>query len=158
MLVFDAAGRGVLAASEGLDDETRAAIEEWARPSPDGDAGGRGEGVEMGCNSVMVTLDCGIGREPCRIVVIPFKGAGKRSAGALVVCANSIPQVSRRVAEEAVIGLEALAVKLGRAMESAERTALTGDRERSDGLQGYPLEIVAQNRMVPQEHGGVRRQ
>jgi hypothetical protein len=49
-------------------------------------------------------------------VLVPIK-AGERKIGALLVGADSILQVPRRLAEEAVIGLEALAPRLGYELE-----------------------------------------
>ena len=55
-------------------------------------------------------------------------------AGALVARADSVMQVQRRVAEEAVTALEALAAKLARAMENAELAERLLRTEKLAGL------------------------
>lgn len=106
MLVRNPEGLYQLIASEGMDNATIAAISNWMNQE--------WRGVSIGINSLVVCFD-----PMQRAVVVPI---GTRAA--LVVCADSILQVPRRMAEEVVAGLEALAVKLRREMESVESRAL----------------------------------
>ena len=102
MLSSDPAGQYRLIASEGMDPRIRAAAERWSNQE--------WRGVPVGANSMVVSLE-----ERLRAVVVPV---GRQAA--LLVCAESILQIPRRIAEESVIGLEALAVKLRREMEDIE--------------------------------------
>ncbi|QNI37325.1 hypothetical protein [Edaphobacter albus] len=102
MLSSDSAGRYRLMASEGMDSAIRAVAESWSNQE--------WRGVPVGANSMVVSLD-----ETLRAIVVPV---GRQAA--LLVCAESILQIPRRMAEESVIGLEALAVKLRREMEGFE--------------------------------------
>lgn len=102
MLIRDPEDRHQLIASEGMDTATTAAVRNWINQE--------WRGVPVGTNSLVVCFD-----QMRRAIVVPI---GTR--GALLVCADSILQVPRRMAEEAVAGLEALAVKLRREMEGAE--------------------------------------
>jgi hypothetical protein len=85
-------------------------------------------------------------REVSRAIVVPVKTAGEHMAGALLVCADSVTQVRRRSADETVAGLEALASKLGRAMEQVEPGARPHRVERLAGKlsssRHYPLKVV----------------
>jgi signal transduction histidine kinase len=113
MLTRDAEGRFYVAASESMEGSTVAAIEAWALRA----VGGLGMtgGVRIGAKSLVIPLP-----EGGRIIIVPLWTGGGRMVGAIVVRADSLMQVRRRIAEEAVAALEALASKLSRAMENAE--------------------------------------
>jgi signal transduction histidine kinase len=132
MLVRDAEGRLYVAASEGMDEATVAAVETWAARGVEreraGSAGLSG-GVRMGAKSLVVPLG-----ESGRAIVVPLWTAGGRMVGALVVRADSVMQVRRRVAEEAVAALEALGAKLSRAMENGELAERLLRAEKLAGL------------------------
>lgn len=132
MLLRDAEGRLYVAASEGMDEATVAAAETWAARAVEreraGSAGMSG-GVRMGAKSLVVSLG-----ESGRAIVVPLWTADGRMVGALVVRADSIMQVRRRVAEEAVAALETLGAKLGRAMENAELAERLLRAEKLAGL------------------------
>jgi signal transduction histidine kinase len=136
MLARDADGRLYIAASTGMSAATIAAVEGWAprvvERERGGDEGLRG-GVRLGSKSVAIHLVEG-GAELA--VVVPLRVAGGKMAGALVVCAASVLNVRRRAAEEAVVALEALGVKLCRAMEDVE---LMNRLLRAEKLAGLGL-------------------
>lgn len=118
MLARDAEGRLFLAATEGMDTATVDAVQRWAERAVERErAGGSAMsgGVRIGARSLVVPLG-----EAGRGVVVPLWTTSERMMGALVVRADSVMQVRRRVSEQAVAALEALGTKLGRAMENAE--------------------------------------
>jgi len=132
MLVRDAEGRLYVAASEGMDEATVAAVETWAARAVERErAGGAGMsgGVRMGAKSLVVPLG-----ESGRAIVVPLWTAGGRMVGALVVRADSVMQVRRRVAEEAVAALETLGAKLSRSMENVELAERLLRAEKLAGL------------------------
>jgi len=120
MLTYTAENRLSIAATEGMDHATIDAIEAWLRrPQP------RRDGIEywdavpelrLGTRSRVIHLDVSAEWTNGRAILIPIHEADQRF-GALVVCADSILQIPRRLAEEAVIGLEALAIRLARELE-----------------------------------------
>ncbi|WP_035349431.1 histidine kinase dimerization/phospho-acceptor domain-containing protein [Edaphobacter aggregans] len=132
MLARDAEGNLYVAASEGMDAATVAAVETWASRAVErertGGAGMSG-GVRLGARSLVVPLG-----ELGKAVVVPLGTTSGRMMGALVVRADSVMQVRRRVAEEAVAALEALGTKLGRAMENAELAERLLRAEKLAGL------------------------
>jgi signal transduction histidine kinase len=132
MLARDAEGRLYVAASEGMDPDTLAAVDGWAtravereRPGSVGMTGG----VRIGAKSLVIPLG-----QSGRAIVIPLWTVSGRMVGALVVRADSVMQVQRRTAEEAIAALEALAAKLGRAMENAELAERLLRTEKLAGL------------------------
>ena len=132
MLARDAEGKLYLAACEGMDEATIAAVETWVLRAAERERGGgtgMSGGVRIGAKSLVVPL-----HESGRAVVVPLSTGGGRMVGALVVCADSLMQVRRRVAEEAVAALEALASKLSRAMENAELAERLLRAEKLAGL------------------------
>lgn len=102
LLSSDPEGRYQMIASEGMEPRIKAAAESWSNQE--------WRGVPVGANSMVVSLE-----EKLRAIVVPV---GRQAA--LLVCAESILQVPRRIADESVIGLEALALKLRREMETIE--------------------------------------
>jgi signal transduction histidine kinase len=132
MLARDAEGSLYVAASEGMDAATVAAVETWAARAVERERGGgsgMSGGVRLGARSLVVPLG-----EIGRAVVVPLWTTGGRLMGALVVRADSVMQVRRRFAEEAVAALEALGMKLGRAMENAELAERLLRAEKLAGL------------------------
>ena len=117
MLARNADGRLYVMAREEMGDATVALVEAWALRAVSrerGGAMGRSGGVCMGARSPAVRLN-----ESGRILVVPLWTTDGWMVGALVVQADSLMQVRRRAAEDAVVSLEALAVKLSRAWENA---------------------------------------
>jgi signal transduction histidine kinase len=115
-----------------MDEDTLAAIEAWATRAVERErSGGVGMtgGVRIGAKSLVVPLG-----QSGRAIVIPLWMVSGRMVGALVVRADSVMQVQRRIAEEAVTALEALAAKLGRAMENAELAERLLRTEKLAGL------------------------
>ena len=132
MLACDAEGRLYIAASEGPDDTTFDAVQMWANRAAERErSGGVGMtgGARFGAKSLVVPLG-----ENGRAVVVPLWTTGGRMVGALVVRADSVMQVQRRIAEEAITALEALAAKLGRTMENAELAERLLRTEKLAGL------------------------
>lgn len=144
LLTRDAGGELCLAASQGLDEETAAAFASWAAGVTEREHEGRGAwgtGVPLGTRSLVLSL----GEAAGRVVAIPMRSVDSRVCGALVVCAESVLEVPRRYAEEAVAGLEALTVKLERALEEVEpvrRIRGAGRVERIEYLTGEPDAIA----------------
>lgn len=115
MLARDGEGSLYLAASEGMDAPTIVGVERWLRgvAKQERATGGRWSGgVRVGSGSQVIHLD----KEAGRAIVIPVSVGGERLEAALLVCADSVLQVPRRRVDEAVVSLEALAVRLGHAM------------------------------------------
>ena len=128
MLVLEAEGRFSVAANAGMDDATVESLNMWgmgvvAEESRGGTRvrrGGGGLGVRVGTRSFAVVL----GKGPAegmyrRAIVIPLWTTGGRLLGALAVGADSLTGVRRSVLAEALGPLEALALKVERAMENA---------------------------------------
>lgn len=120
MLTYTSENRLSIAATEGMDQAAIDAIEAWLqRPQP------RRDGIEywdtvpelpLGTRSRVIHLNAPAEWTNGRAILIPIHEADQRF-GALLVCADSILQVPRRLAEEAVIGLEVLAIRLARELE-----------------------------------------
>jgi len=147
LLVRNAKGGLEVAASEGMEEATCTAVKQWLDRREDQ----RGNGVRFGAGSTVVSLPREAGEEFCRMVMVPIEGAAageNRRVGTLVVCANSIFEIPRRSADEAVVSLEALAVKLGRAMEalSAKEPGKNADEKTSP--ERYLIEKVARERSM----------
>jgi signal transduction histidine kinase len=69
-----------------------------------------------------------------RAIVVPLRTAGGRMVGALAVGADAMLSVPQRMVGEAVRPLEALAARLGRAMEDAAVRERLGRAEKLAGL------------------------
>jgi signal transduction histidine kinase len=131
MLLRDADKRLYVAANKGMEPAAVEAVKSWATESQlSGEQGGLLKGVRLGAGSVAVTF----GEVGERGIVVPLRAKGGRMTGALVVMAASVLEVRRRAADEAVISLEALATKLGRAMENTELAERLLRAEKLAGL------------------------
>jgi signal transduction histidine kinase len=145
MLVRDAEGRLIVAASAGMDDLTVRSLNAWGdgirAMERDGDGGVRrgddGLGVRMGGKSFAVVLGRGLGEMGCRrAIVTPLWTAAGRMLGALAVGADGLMSARRSALGKALEPLEALTFKLERAMENA---ALTERLLRAEKLAGLGL-------------------
>jgi signal transduction histidine kinase len=145
VLTRDAEGRLYVAGSAGMDDSTVAALRQWGKcvveeEGKGGEGAGRGDGgvgVRVGTKSFAVVLGSSERSAGCgRAIVFPLRHTGGRMVGALVVCADTMMSLQRRVVFDAVGPLEALAVKLGRSMENA---ALAERLLRTEKLAGLGL-------------------
>ncbi|WP_263366554.1 sensor histidine kinase [Edaphobacter bradus] len=135
MLVRDAEARLYVAGSVGMEEPVLEALQTWAaglaeteretERSTQPDTALRqslGRGISVGRKSRAVVLGAeqerpGLGRA----IVVPIgTTTGRRLVGALVVGADRMLSIRRGLVEEALAPLEALAVKVGRAMENAE--------------------------------------
>jgi signal transduction histidine kinase len=145
MLIRDAEGRLYVAGSLGMEDATVQALNAWGECVVEAERGGtagarRGDGglgVRIGSKSFAVVLRCKpeeIGHG--RAIVIPLRTSAGRMVGALAVGADGMMSVRRRVVDEALLPLEALAVKLGRTIENA---ALAERLLRAEKLAGLGL-------------------
>jgi signal transduction histidine kinase len=145
MLARDAEGRLYVAGSAGMDDVTKAALHQWGeRVVGKGREGGEGAkrgdggvGVPVGTKSFAVVLGASQRSAGCgRVIVFPLRHTCGRMVGALVVGADTMMSLPRRVVFDAVGPLEALAAKLGRSMENA---ALAERLLRTEKLAGLGL-------------------
>jgi signal transduction histidine kinase len=145
VLARDAERRLYVSGSLGMDDATLATLHQWGEgvakeERKSGEGVGRGDcnvGVRVGTRSFAVVLGAGetsVGSG--RAIVFPLRHSGGRMVGALVVCADTMMRLPRRVVFEAVGPLESLAVKLGRSMENA---ALAERLLRTEKLAGLGL-------------------
>ncbi len=145
MLVRDAEGRLVVAASAGMDDMTVQSLNAWgdvvtAAERNGGSGVRRGEGglgVRVGGKSFAVALGKGsseVGHSGA--IVTPMWTAGGRMLGALAVGADGLMSVRRSPLAKSLEPLEALAFKLERAMENA---ALAARLQRAEKLAGLGL-------------------
>jgi signal transduction histidine kinase len=145
MLVRDAEGRLYVAGSLGMEDATVQALNAWGECAVEAERGGTagarwndgGLGVRIGSKSFAVVLrskpeEIGHGRA----IVIPLRTSVGRMVGALAVGADGMMSVRRRVVDEALLPLEALALKLGRTIENA---ALAERLLRAEKLAGLGL-------------------
>jgi hypothetical protein len=123
MLTAGADGSLYVAATQGMDAATKTALEQWLprRQADAGETAAEIGGVPLGCWSRVIRLGEGADRRVNRAIFVPITipitapiTTDERQVGALVVCADSILQVQRRMAEEAVAGLEALSLKIAR--------------------------------------------
>jgi hypothetical protein len=132
-----------------MDSATVLMVERWldrVREQECASGGRWGEGIRIGAASMVVSLGSDGRREISRAIVVPVRTAGEHMAGALLVCADSVMQIRRRSADETVVGLEALASKLSRAMEQREPGVRPHRVERLVGKlsssRHYPLKVV----------------
>ncbi len=133
MMARDGYGKLHLVGREGLDDEVVAAAERAVKVLF---GGGWKDALRMGESSAVVPLEGYQGR----ILVVPIGTVDewRSGSGVLLLCADSILEVPRRLADEAVIGVEALAVKLAMTLEGRP-----GLFARHVGRKVYPLKVVA---------------
>jgi signal transduction histidine kinase len=128
MLIRDAESRLYVAGSAGMEDTTLQALNAWAECMAEAERGRaagahRGDGglgIRVGNKCFAVVLksepeDVGQGR----VIVIPLRTSTGKMLGALVVCADGMMSVRRKAVDEALLPLEALALKLGRTIENA---------------------------------------
>jgi signal transduction histidine kinase len=145
MLVRDAEGRLYVAGSLGMEDATVEALNSWGECVLEAERGGAAEarrgdgglGIRVGSKCFAVVLrrtpeEIGLGRA----IVIPLRTSAGRVVGVLAVCADGMMNVRRRVVNEALLPLEALALKLGRVIENA---ALAERLLRAEKLAGLGL-------------------
>ncbi len=138
LLVRDAEGRLYVAGSAGMESKTVQAVQQWAgREDNEGQWGGAGtkELDRVGAKSFAVVLGesaSGAGAE--RAIVLPIETTGGRMVGALMVCVDGMMLVPRKEMAEAMPPLEALGVKVGRAMENAELAERLLRAEKLAGL------------------------
>jgi signal transduction histidine kinase len=141
MLARDAEGRLSLVGSAGMEGLTVQAINLWGEQVADAERisgfdGRRNNpalGMRVGNNSFAVVLEAG-GVGIGRAIVIPLRTTAGRMLGAMAVGAEGMLSRPRRAVEEALEPLEALAVKLGRAMENAELAERLLRAEKLAGL------------------------
>jgi signal transduction histidine kinase len=145
MLVRDAEGKLVVAASAGMDDSAVQALNAWGEgvvAVERGSGGGvrRGDGwlgVRVGGKSFAVVLGKGLGMmDYSGAIVTPLWTAGGRMLGALAVRADGVMGVRRSALAKALVPMEALAFKVEREMENA---ALTERLLRAEKLAGLGL-------------------
>jgi signal transduction histidine kinase len=142
MLVPGAEGKLVVAASAGMDDSTVQSLNAWGEGVAAERSGGvrRGDsglGVRVGGKSFAVVLGKGtaaIGYSGA--IVIPLWTMGGRMLGALAVGADGVMSVRRSALAKALVPMEALALKVERAMENA---ALEERLLREEKLAGLGL-------------------
>jgi signal transduction histidine kinase len=142
MLVRDPESRLSVAGSVGMEDTIVKALnalgERVVEAERAGGAGARrgdgGLGVRIGsrCFAVVLGGEVGCGRA----ILIPLRSSAGRMVGALAVCADGMMSVRRRVLEDALLPLEALAARLGRTIES---NALAERLLRAEKLAGLGL-------------------
>ena len=145
MLVRDAEGGLIVGASAGIDDSTMQLLNAWgeriAAVERDGGArvrrGDGGLGVRVGGKSFAVVLGSGLEEIGCRrAIVTPMWTTGGRILGVLAVGADGLMSVRRSVLAKALEPLEALSLKVERAMENA---ALAERLLRAEKLAGLGL-------------------
>jgi signal transduction histidine kinase len=145
MLGRDAEGRLYVAGSTGMEDVIVQALNAWGegvvQAERRGGAGARrgdgGQGIRVGSKCFAVVLGHGLEEIGCgRAIVIPLRTSAGRMVGALALCADGMMSVRRRAVDEALLPLEALAVKLGRTIEN---NALAERLLRAEKLAGLGL-------------------
>ena len=157
MLVQDAGGQMQVASSIGMDETTIQALHAWGsriaeenlaeNPMPEE------AGIRIGEKSFAVVLGKNAADMGCgRAIMIPLQTSTGQIRGALAVCADGLMSLQRKTVEETISPLEALAVKLGWAIESSEiieqlkqAEKLTGLGSRANGVAqelADPLKVV----------------
>jgi len=147
VLVRDAGGELMVAASAGMEETTVESLNAWAEGVVEAERRGgigtrRGEaglGRRVKNNAFAVVF--GVGRharleEARGAIVIPMWTTSGRMMGALAVGADGLLSVRQRELEEALWPLEALGVKVARAMENA---ALAEKLMRAERLAGMGM-------------------
>ena len=141
MLTQDAAGQLQVAGSVGMDEittqELQACGERIVEANAGGDATSDEVGIRMGERSFAVVLgknscDAGCGRA----IMIPLQTSTGQIRGMLAVCADGLMSLRRQTVEETIPPLEALAMKLGRAIESAE---MVEQLQQAEKLAGFGM-------------------
>ncbi|MEO6911186.1 MAG: HAMP domain-containing sensor histidine kinase, partial [Edaphobacter sp.] len=141
MLVQNAEGQLHVEGSLGMDELTIDALHAWGELSMEEgtkreNAGAR---VPVGEKSFAVVLGKESAEAGCgRAIMVPLWTAGGCMVGALGVCADRLMTMHRQAVDEAVRPLEALAVKLGRAIEDADAVKVER-RMREEKLTGLGL-------------------
>jgi signal transduction histidine kinase len=139
MLIQDA-GELQVAGSVGMDEITtqdlQACGERIAEANAGGDAMPDEVGIRMGERSFAVVL----GKNSCeagcgRAIMIPIQTSTGQIRGMLAVCADGLMSLRRQTVEETIPPLEALAVKLGGAIESAEMLEQLQQAEKMAGFR-----------------------
>jgi signal transduction histidine kinase len=145
MLARDVESRLYVAGSVGMEDVTVRALNAWGEGVVEAERGGEagarrgdgGLGMRVGSKSFAVVLGGGRDEVGCgRAIVIPLRTSAGRMVGALAVCADRMMSVRRRAIAEALLPLEALAVRLGRTIEN---NALAERLLRAEKLAGLGL-------------------
>lgn len=149
MLMYSEENRLCVAAREGMDAAAVEALDAWlgrSRPGKDGMEDWDGEtSVRLGTRSMVVRLDPSSEWTNGRAILIPIQ-TNEHRLGALLVLADSILQIPRPRAEEAVIGLETLAVRLTYELEHlpSEMQAFhfQKDEETQANRNGEPYSLM----------------
>jgi signal transduction histidine kinase len=145
MLVRNAESRLYVAGSVGMEDGIVQALNAWGERVMEAERSGGAEarrgdgglGIRVGSKCFAVVLNRGSEEVGCgRAIVIPLRTSGGRMVGALAVCADGMMSVRRRTVAEALLPLEALAVRLGRTIEN---NALAERLLRAEKLAGLGL-------------------
>ncbi|WP_158911723.1 MULTISPECIES: sensor histidine kinase [Acidobacteriaceae] len=133
MLTQDSGGELQVAGSVGVDEITLQELQvcggrmREATPDEAGTRlGKRSFAMVLGKNSI--EAGCG------RAILIPLQTSTGAVRGALAVCADGLMSLRRQTVEETISPLEALAVKLGRAIESAEMVEQLQQAEKMAGF------------------------
>jgi Signal transduction histidine kinase regulating C4-dicarboxylate transport system len=147
LLSLDTEGRVQVAASVGIDEVTGQELqvcgESMMEPTPEDTL------PRLGERSFAVVLGKDITDTGCgRAIMIPVRTSMGALRGALAVCADGLMSLRRQTVEETIAPLEALAVKLGRAIEGAEVLEQLKRAEKLAGL-GMLANGVAQELSDP---------
>jgi signal transduction histidine kinase len=152
VLVRDAGGVLTVAASAGMEETTVESLNAWAEGVVEAERRGgigtrRGEGglgrrVKNNAFAVLFGVGAGVGRERSArfgeeargAIVIPLWTTSGRMMGALAVGADGLLSVRQRELEEVLWPLEALGVKVARAMENVALAEKLMRAERLAGL------------------------
>ncbi|HEV2711223.1 MAG TPA: HAMP domain-containing sensor histidine kinase [Edaphobacter sp.] len=129
MLALDSAGRMSVTGSVGVEETTVQALHAWAEREE--------TGIRVGEKSFAVVLGDDFADAACgRAIMIPLRTSTGQMRGALAVCADSLMSLRRQTVEETILPLEALALKLSRAIEDAEvvEQLKQWDKLAGDGL------------------------
>lgn len=161
MLMYTPGDHLYIAATEGIDAATVQVIEGWLeKKQPSREAieywDGAGE-VRLGSRSSVLRLKPE-DRPGGMAVLVPVR-AGEKKIGALLVCAENILELPHRLAEEAVIGLEALAARLAHALEEIPLTlhplAWASDLDSERYLDGDRFSMVISSPAGSREELGI---
>jgi signal transduction histidine kinase len=145
LLVRDAESRLYVTGSAGMEDVIVQALNAWGKRVVEAERGDGAEprhgegglGTRVGSKCFAVVLGHGPEEASCgRAIVIPLRTSAGRMVGALAVCADGMMSVRRRAVDEALLPLEALAVRLGRTIEN---NALAERLLRAENLAGLGL-------------------
>jgi signal transduction histidine kinase len=94
-------------------------------------------GTRLGERSLAVVLGKNAADAGCgRAIIMPLQTSTGMMRGLLAVCADGMMSLPRKTVEETISPLEALAVKLGRAIESAE---MVEQLQKAEKLAGFGL-------------------